>query len=127
VFAAREALALGVAVLASRVGALAKLVRDGKNGFTFDPGAPAELAGLLRRLTISSRSCEKDVPAERKASPRRRNQIYKDDPREELRAPVTRAELERLDYDVLQRARLTRSSPLLIQEQAPRPTVIPTF
>jgi glycosyltransferase involved in cell wall biosynthesis len=46
----REALALGVPVLASRLGALPELVVEGSNGLLFDPYRPAELAGLLKRL-----------------------------------------------------------------------------
>jgi glycosyltransferase involved in cell wall biosynthesis len=46
----REALALGVPVLVSRLGALPELVSEGENGFTFDPGRPAHLADRLRRL-----------------------------------------------------------------------------
>lgn len=49
-FAAREALVLGIPVLASRLGALPEVIRDGDNGFTFDPGRPAELGALLQRL-----------------------------------------------------------------------------
>jgi len=47
---AREALALGLPVLVSRLGALPDAVREGQNGFTFDPARPRELAALLRRL-----------------------------------------------------------------------------
>jgi hypothetical protein len=50
VLVAREALALGVPVLASRLGALPDLVVDGENGYTFDPRARGELSALLRRL-----------------------------------------------------------------------------
>jgi glycosyltransferase involved in cell wall biosynthesis len=46
----REALALGVPVLVSRLGALPELVTEGENGFTFDPHRPAELADRLRRI-----------------------------------------------------------------------------
>jgi glycosyltransferase involved in cell wall biosynthesis len=46
----REALAHGLPVIASRLGALPELVAEGKNGFTFDPTRPGELAAILRRL-----------------------------------------------------------------------------
>jgi glycosyltransferase involved in cell wall biosynthesis len=46
----REALACGIPVLGSRLGAVPEIVLDGENGFTFDPNRPGELAGILRRL-----------------------------------------------------------------------------
>jgi glycosyltransferase involved in cell wall biosynthesis len=46
----REALACGVPVVASRLGALPELITEGENGFTFDPDRPEELAAILRRL-----------------------------------------------------------------------------
>jgi glycosyltransferase involved in cell wall biosynthesis len=46
----REALVQGIPVLASRLGALTEAIRDGENGFTFDPQRPEELAGQLRQL-----------------------------------------------------------------------------
>jgi glycosyltransferase involved in cell wall biosynthesis len=48
--APREALALGIPVLAARLGALPEIIEEGRNGFTFDPTAPRELASLLRRV-----------------------------------------------------------------------------
>jgi glycosyltransferase involved in cell wall biosynthesis len=47
---AREALACGVPVIASRLGALPEAVREDENGLLFTPGASAELAELLQRL-----------------------------------------------------------------------------
>jgi glycosyltransferase involved in cell wall biosynthesis len=47
---AREALAYGVPVLASRRGALAELFADGGGGALFDPARPAELRGWIERL-----------------------------------------------------------------------------
>jgi glycosyltransferase involved in cell wall biosynthesis len=46
----REALARGVPVLVSRLGALPEVVAEGENGFTFDPNRRGELAAVLRRL-----------------------------------------------------------------------------
>jgi glycosyltransferase involved in cell wall biosynthesis len=46
----REALALGIPVLVSHLGALPELVTEGESGFTFDPHRPAELAARLRRI-----------------------------------------------------------------------------
>ena len=46
----REAMACGIPVLASRLGALPELITEGENGFTFDPRRPEELAALLCRL-----------------------------------------------------------------------------
>lgn len=48
--AAREALACGVPVLASRIGALATAIREGVDGHLFAPGDATELAVLLQRL-----------------------------------------------------------------------------
>lgn len=49
-FTAREALAAGLPVLASRVGGLPEAVRHGENGLLFDPLAPGELAACLQSL-----------------------------------------------------------------------------
>jgi glycosyltransferase involved in cell wall biosynthesis len=45
-----EALALGVAVIASRVGGLPALVHDDENGFLVEPGDTREIADHLQRL-----------------------------------------------------------------------------
>lgn len=47
---AREAMACGVPVIASRLGALPEAIRDGDNGLLFAPGHSAELAALLQKL-----------------------------------------------------------------------------
>jgi len=47
---AREAFALGIPVIASRIGALPDAIRPGENGWLFEPGNAADLAVLLRRL-----------------------------------------------------------------------------
>jgi glycosyltransferase involved in cell wall biosynthesis len=46
----REAMALGVPILVSRLGALPELVVEGENGFTFDATRPAELAARFRQM-----------------------------------------------------------------------------
>jgi glycosyltransferase involved in cell wall biosynthesis len=46
----REALAHGIPVVVSRIGALPETITEGESGFSFEPGAANELAGILRRL-----------------------------------------------------------------------------
>jgi len=48
--AVREALARGIPVFVSRLGALPEAIIEGENGFTFDPRRLEELALLLQRL-----------------------------------------------------------------------------
>lgn len=48
---AHEALACGVPVIASRLGALPEAVRDGHNGLLFEPGSAVDLAAKLQMLT----------------------------------------------------------------------------
>jgi glycosyltransferase involved in cell wall biosynthesis len=48
--AAREALACGVPIFASRIGALATAIQDGVGGRLFTPGDPSELAALLQHV-----------------------------------------------------------------------------
>jgi glycosyltransferase involved in cell wall biosynthesis len=43
-----EAFACGLPVIASRLGAMAELVRDGCTGLLFEPGDAADLAAKLR-------------------------------------------------------------------------------
>jgi glycosyltransferase involved in cell wall biosynthesis len=45
-----EAYALGIPVVASRLGSLAEIVRDGETGILVDPGDPGDLARALHRL-----------------------------------------------------------------------------
>jgi glycosyltransferase involved in cell wall biosynthesis len=45
----REALSAGVPVLASRVGGIPEIVRDGENGLLFEPGDAADLARAVAR------------------------------------------------------------------------------
>jgi glycosyltransferase involved in cell wall biosynthesis len=47
-----EAMAAGRAVIASRTGGLAKIIRDGENGFLFEPGDHRQLRELLERIGI---------------------------------------------------------------------------
>ena len=49
-FVTREALSAGLPVIASRRGALPEAVRDGVNGFLFEPENAADLQRCLRRL-----------------------------------------------------------------------------
>lgn len=51
-----EAFAAGVPVVASRIGVLPDVVRDGVDGYLFPPGDASELSAILRRL--------KDQPAQ---------------------------------------------------------------
>ncbi len=52
-YAPLEALALGVPVIASNLGAQAEVVEDGVNGLLFTPGNPRSLANAVVRLTSS--------------------------------------------------------------------------
>jgi glycosyltransferase involved in cell wall biosynthesis len=45
-----EAMALGRAVIASRVAAIPEIVRDGENGLLVEPGSSSEIADAIRRL-----------------------------------------------------------------------------
>ena len=47
---AREAMSLGIPVIASRIGALPEAIRDGENGLLFTPGSAQELAAILQML-----------------------------------------------------------------------------
>ena len=47
---ALEAMARGIPLIASNVGGLPDFVRDGKNGFLFDPSAPDGLVAAFDRL-----------------------------------------------------------------------------
>lgn len=49
-----EAMATGLPVVASRSGALPELVRDGVNGFLYEPGNAADLGRRLREATNSA-------------------------------------------------------------------------
>lgn len=47
---AREAFACGVPVIAAAIGALPEAIREGDNGWLFEPGDAIDLAALLQRL-----------------------------------------------------------------------------
>jgi glycosyltransferase involved in cell wall biosynthesis len=47
---AREAMACGIPVIASRLGALPEAIRHGQNGLLFEPGSALDLATLLQML-----------------------------------------------------------------------------
>lgn len=49
-----EALACGVPVIASNVGALSDLVEDGVNGYLLSPAAPVEFANCIRHLIVNA-------------------------------------------------------------------------
>lgn len=53
-YAALEALAAGRPVIATRIGGLPEIVRDGLDGLLVDPHAPVELAAAMRRLAEDS-------------------------------------------------------------------------
>jgi glycosyltransferase involved in cell wall biosynthesis len=48
-----EAMASGLPVVATRVGAVPDMVRDGRDGVLVEPGRPEELAGALEKLLAS--------------------------------------------------------------------------
>lgn len=52
-----EAYALGVPVLASRLGSLPEVVREGRSGLLFEPGSPADLASALVEMSGSDELC----------------------------------------------------------------------
>lgn len=56
---ALEALALGVPVIASRVGDLPALVHDGETGFLVEPGDTPEIARYLQRLASDPKELER--------------------------------------------------------------------
>jgi glycosyltransferase involved in cell wall biosynthesis len=47
---AREGMACGIPVIASRLGALPEAVRHGQNGLLFEPGSALDLATILQEL-----------------------------------------------------------------------------
>jgi glycogen(starch) synthase len=60
----REALSAGLPVVASRIGAIPELIRDGENGLLVSPGSVDELAAALERLAREPglRQCLVSVP-----------------------------------------------------------------
>lgn len=53
----REAYACGKPVIASRLGAMAKLVEDGRTGLLFEPGNPEDLADKIQWMTEHETEC----------------------------------------------------------------------
>lgn len=49
--AVAEALAFGLPIIATEVGAMSEMVKDGRNGFLVRPGSPEQLAGAIGKLT----------------------------------------------------------------------------
>jgi glycosyltransferase involved in cell wall biosynthesis len=82
--AALEAMAMGLPVVASRVGGLAEIIEDGRTGFLVQPGDPVELAGAIQRLMESP-----DVRA-------RMGQAGRQRVLERFSLDITQAELETL-------------------------------
>jgi glycosyltransferase involved in cell wall biosynthesis len=54
-----DAMALGVPVIASRIGGLPYLVEDGVNGSLFEPGNPDDLVQKVRRLWEDPQLCDR--------------------------------------------------------------------
>jgi len=54
---AAEAMAIGLPVVASRMGALPEIVDEGSTGHLFTPGAPDDLAAALERLWLNPQGC----------------------------------------------------------------------
>lgn len=54
---AAEAMAIGLPVVASRIGALPEIVDDGRTGLLFEPGDSGSLAATLERLWANPRFC----------------------------------------------------------------------
>lgn len=50
-----EAMAMGLPIVACRVGGLTDIVREGVNGWLVRPGTPADMTGALELLILSSR------------------------------------------------------------------------
>ncbi len=53
----REAYACGKPVVASRLGAMAELVEDGKTGLLFEPGNPSDLAKKIKWMVENEEAC----------------------------------------------------------------------
>jgi glycosyltransferase involved in cell wall biosynthesis len=53
-----EAFACGTSVIASRLGAMAEIVEDGRTGFHFQPGDPEDLAATVQRAWTDTRRAQ---------------------------------------------------------------------
>lgn len=76
--AAVEAMARGVPVIVSRIGALAELVQDGENGLLVPPGDEKALAAALRRLWSDPGLCRRLSAAGRETARRFSPEAYLD-------------------------------------------------
>lgn len=55
----REAFAFGVPVAASDIGSLAELVKEGTNGFLFEPNSPEQIAAAVRNAWADQKFLER--------------------------------------------------------------------
>ncbi|MBN1694614.1 glycosyltransferase [candidate division WOR-3 bacterium] len=54
-----EAMGIGIPVIGSNVGGIAEIIKDGVNGFLFEPQNPEDLAKVLKKLINSKNLCKK--------------------------------------------------------------------
>jgi glycosyltransferase involved in cell wall biosynthesis len=101
-----EAFAKGVPVLGSRIAGIAEIIRDHRNGFTFEPNNSQDLAGLLRRCAQmplnSYRALSQDAyeDAHRYRSPsiiREHIEFYQDVVRHAKILPLPMASMDHFD------------------------------
>jgi glycosyltransferase involved in cell wall biosynthesis len=72
-----DAMALGVPVVASRIGGLPYLVEDGVNGSMFDPGDPEDLVQKVRRLWEDPELCNRmGLAGQRKVAQQYSQRVY---------------------------------------------------
>jgi glycosyltransferase involved in cell wall biosynthesis len=72
-----DAMALGVPVVASRIGGLPYLVEDGVNGSMFNPGDPEDLVQKVRRLWEDPQLCNRmGLAGQRKVAQQYSQRVY---------------------------------------------------